>query len=172
MKTKIRLFVFIVLMSPFFMSCFTIINAINDAVESRPYDVVMDELIPVEETALVRFMIDMRRFNGVDVSKDWYITSARIPHVRIPAGQAELIFNANIARGNSVTTVRNVEASYFFEAGKTYTIQPDLEKKPRKSGKPQEFIYGVNIFDGIVKKLNKKSRVDYLPLFDTEERLR
>jgi hypothetical protein len=130
----------------------------------------MDETIPIEETALVRFMIDMKKFNGINVSKTWYITSARVPHVQIPAGQADLIFYAYFSRKNTVYTVRNVEMSYFFEPGKSYTVKWDLEKKPRKFGKPQEYIYGINIFDGIVKKPNKKKRIDYIPLFDTEER--
>jgi hypothetical protein len=166
MKIKIKPLVFMVLINPLFMSCLSIITAIQE----RPYDVVMDNTIPENETALVRFMIDMKKFNGIDISKTWYINESRVPHARIPAGQAVLTFNAYVSYGNTVNIARGVEMSYFFEPGKSYTVQWDLEKKPKKFGKRQEYIYGVNVFEGIVKKPNKKKRIDYFPLFDTEER--
>jgi hypothetical protein len=139
-------------------------------IAERPYDVVMDETIPIEETALVRFMIDMKSFNGIDISKTWYIDNSRVPHVQLPAGQADMIFNAYIVNGNVTHIARDVEINYFFEPGKSYTVKWDLEKKPKVFLKDQEYIYGINIFDGIVKNPNKKKRIEYIPLFDTEER--
>lgn len=170
MSIKIKLFVFMVLISPLFMSCLSIIAAI----EERPYHTVMDDTMPESETSLVRVMLDVKKFNGIDITETWlpHKNSNRIPHVRIPSGQAVLTFNANISRGDTVNIARNVEVSYFFEPGKSYTVQWDLEKKPKKFGARQEYIFGVNIFDGIVNRPNKKKRIDYFPLFDTEERFK
>jgi hypothetical protein len=167
MKTKPLGFIAMVLISPLFTSCLSIVSAIME----RPYHVVMDDTIPEEETALVRFMIDIKKFNGIDITDTW-IKNAQIPHVRIPAGQAVLTFNAHLARGNTVNIARNLEVSYFFEAGKSYTVQWDIEKKPKRFGKQQEYIFGVNIFDGIVNKPNKKKRINYFPIFDSEEQFR
>jgi hypothetical protein len=134
----------------------------------------MDDTIPESETSLVRFMLVMKKFNGIDITDTWLPSknSDRIPHVRIPSGQAVLTFDAYVPRGDSVGIARNIEVSYFFEAGKSYTVQWDLEKKPKKFGKIQEYIFGVNVFEGIINKPNKKKRIDYFPLFDTEERFR
>ncbi|GHV21901.1 hypothetical protein FACS189494_07960 [Spirochaetia bacterium] len=87
--------------------------------------VIVDETLPPEQTASVRFAVKVLSYNGAPVNKEWRV-------VKIPEGNAEFLASMKYVVDSYQTrttySLNNVPFSYRFEGGKTYTLLSDRSK--------------------------------------------
>jgi hypothetical protein len=88
---------------------------------ATPRSLVLDPDLPRERTAkaIISRDIQVQRFNGIDVRRDWYPSDIlRQLTVTIPSGPSEILFNIRTTNFMS----DNIQLNFNFEAGNEYYI--------------------------------------------------
>jgi hypothetical protein len=116
---------------------------------------VWDETLPESEMAMISLSGEITSYNGVAIEKGYKI-------MKIPAGRANFIINAEFLYRGDVYKAANMEFDFTFEAGKVYMAAGNF----RSDDKDDEVI-GVDIYvwdslEDVSQKDRKRSSEHYM----------